>query len=145
MSAALALLTCTNDVGTGSNRHIPAQITVEALGYFGATQIFNGFEAFAAQQFVQLGRIEKTQPGLTPRCRSLRNGYDAGAAFGGVILKRLRIVKDRDGLRHHGAKPYLRPNSFLGQVGYAAKPLEERRLVQLKSYPHQSLRKAFPL
>jgi hypothetical protein len=32
-----ALLICPNDVGTGSNRYVPSQLTVEALGDFGET------------------------------------------------------------------------------------------------------------
>jgi hypothetical protein len=32
-----ALLISTNDVGTGSNRDVSFQVTVEALGYFGET------------------------------------------------------------------------------------------------------------
>jgi hypothetical protein len=58
-AVAGALLICPNDVGTGSNRDVPSQVTVEALGYFEKTQIFN-VETLAAKQFEQLGRIEKT-------------------------------------------------------------------------------------
>jgi hypothetical protein len=51
---------CPNDVGTGSNRDVPSQVTIEALGYFGETEIFDGFETRAAQEFEQLGRVEET-------------------------------------------------------------------------------------
>lgn len=47
-------------MGTGSNPDVPPQHTVKALGYFGETQIFYGFETLAAQQFEQLGRVEET-------------------------------------------------------------------------------------
>ena len=36
-AVAAALLICPNYVGTGSNRDVPSQVTVEALGYFGET------------------------------------------------------------------------------------------------------------
>ena len=36
-AVAGALLICPNDVGTGSNRDVPSQFTVEALGDFGET------------------------------------------------------------------------------------------------------------
>lgn len=131
-------MTRPHDVGTGSNVDVSPQDTAKALGYFGEAQIFYDFEALAAQQFEQLGRIKKTKPRFTTRGRSFCDGYDVSAAFSRIILKRLGIIENDNSLRYLGDELQGGRDRLFGQIRHNAKPLEERRLVQCKPYSRQA-------
>lgn len=134
-----------HDMRTGSNRNVSRQLAVEAVCYFGQTEIFYVMKTLAPQKLHQFARIEQAEPGLTSR-RGLCCGCDnVGAAVSRIILKRLRIVEENDSFRNLGDEFQCGQDGVLRQIWHDTKPLEKRRLVRPKPYSRQAFGEAFSL